>query len=70
MDELRLRLDESNDVGWGWLELDIPQVKMPFVKQSSGRCPIFVCGRALNDLTRLCKLESYRNIHTTTMSFG
>ena len=41
MDKLRLRLDESNDVGCGWLELDIPQVKVLFVGHSSGRCPLF-----------------------------
>ena len=23
VDELRLRLDESNNVGWGWLELNV-----------------------------------------------
>ena len=42
MDELRLGLDEGNDVGWNWLELDVPQVKVPFVEQSSARCPLFV----------------------------
>ena len=25
----------------GSIELDVPQVKVPFVEQSSGRCPIF-----------------------------
>ena len=38
MDELRLRLDESNDMGWGWLKLDVLQVKVPFVGHSSARC--------------------------------
>ena len=32
MDELRLGLDESDDAGWDWLELDVPQVKVPFVR--------------------------------------
>ena len=42
VDELRLRLDESDDVGWNWLKLDVPKVKVPFVEHSSGRCPVFV----------------------------
>ena len=40
VDKLTLGLDEGDDVGWNWLKLDVPQVKVPFVENSSGRCPL------------------------------
>ena len=53
VDKLRLGLDESDDVGWGWLKLDVPQVKVPFVEQSSGRQPdgaLSLSGRGLDEI--------------------